>query len=335
MEYKRLRAMLNTTKNLSVNDPGEEFWRQLPQNVLEEVRQHKKKAAITNVVNLDAQRQSSSSGGKTSYHSSYKNPRLSAAAAIAAILLLAINVTLLSPKSASVWFDQASYQARIDTGKALPQLAQALALPIITDSPFAPLGFAEQHRTDKVYAVGAMLAASFAYLQDRHYQSALQQLHALQHQLQQLAQNRRVSAIILSSIRKAAELLQSVDFATNTSEQKQVAGLLAQFQGDYETFISETQPQQLVLFRAGIWVFNAALAVAAQDSAALNWPELVAQLSYLQKAFAQIKAPVGIGNSLQEIAVIIEQHTLDNTSLSDKEFDALQEALQNLNTLLS
>ena len=53
MEYEGLRAMLNTTRNLPIDDPGEEFWRQLPQKVLEEVRQHKKNAAVSDIINAD------------------------------------------------------------------------------------------------------------------------------------------------------------------------------------------------------------------------------------------------------------------------------------------
>ena len=36
-EYKGLRAMLNKAKNLAVEDPGEEFWRQLPEKPHQEL----------------------------------------------------------------------------------------------------------------------------------------------------------------------------------------------------------------------------------------------------------------------------------------------------------
>ena len=351
--------MLNTTKNLPVDDPGEEFWRQLPQKVLEEVRQYKKKAAadaVNNVVNLVGQRQKSArdphgiaahypesksiSPSKAATHQSnhyndFTRHKLSAVAAIAAVLLLVFNVLLLSPKSGYLWFDQASYQARIDLGKALPQLAQTLALPGTANTRFETLGFV-QDRTERTYSVGIMLAAAFAQLQSGNFQSALQQLHALQKQVQQPTRNHQVSAVTMSSIRKATELLQAEDITSNRVKQQQVSELLTQFQGDYEKYIANNvQSRQLVLFRSGIWVFNAALAVAAQDRVALRWMGFASQLDYLQKGFARLNAPAGVRKSLQEIAAIIARQSAESDSLSDKDFSNLQQALQNLNTLLS
>lgn len=365
MEYEGLRAMLNTTRNLPIDDPGEEFWRQLPQKVLEEVRQHKKNAAVSdiinadkinNVVNLHTQRQPAnhdvyhqvgsgfqpSSNGKaarTNYHTDFKAHRLTAAAAIAAILLLVINVTMinvtvLSPNSNRLWFDQANYQARIDTNSALPQLVKMLPLTSPADS--APLGFVEQNRADKAYAVGTMLAASFVYVHNRQFPAALQQLHILQNRLQQPSHNPQVSAVTLSSIRKAVELLQAPDIIeVNENAEQQLAALLTQFQVDYGNFISRSQAQQLILYRAGIWVFNVGLAVAAQDSTALMGQDVVPQLNYLQKAFSRLKAPVGVRNSLQDIATVLVQQSSDNAPLNRKNFESLQQALQNLNALLS
>jgi hypothetical protein len=366
-EYKGLRAMLDKTKNLSFEDPGEEFWRQLPQKVLEEVKLHKelykKKSPASNVVELAAHKPPSNSdvdddsphhrvmhtGVKTATinnHSDFKGRRLTAVAAIAAILLLTINVVMLSPKPAGLWFDQVRFQASINTDKGLSQLAQILTLPAAADAEVAPYGFAEQHRTDKAYVVGLKLAESFAYLQGHHYQNALQQLNDLQRQVKQLPQwptqqsvrqeskRLRVSAVTLSSIRKAIELLQAPGIATNGVAQEQVTALLKQFQRDFENYVVKMEPNQLVLYRAGIWVFNASLVLAAQDPAAFNRLGLAAKLDYLQNAFVSLKAPVGVQHSLQEIATRMEHYSTGNAPLSRKDFRAMQQALQNLNALL-
>ena len=81
-------------------------------------------------------------------------------------------------------------------------------------------------------------------------------------------------------------------------------------------------------------MFNASLAVAAEDAGVLTQGDFAKQLDYLQKAFVRLKAPVGVQNSLHEIAVILAQQSLEHTSLSRKDFRALQQSLQNLNILL-
>ena len=355
MEYKGLRAMLNKTKKLAIDDPGAEFWRQLPQKVLVEVRQHRFPATADNIVNLAAQRHTLKNNAHNSaeYQSHYqqsscvKNPvvnfppnfqdhRLTAAAAIAAVLLLVINVMVFSPKSGYSWFNQASFQARIETDKGLSKLAQTLAPPLTANTDSAPLGFVEQYRTNKAYAAGSILAATFAHLQDNNFPLALLQLQHLQQQVQQPPQNRSVSAVTLSSIRKATERLQAAsdNKLSSSIERQRVAELLAVFQQDYENSITKAEPQQLVLYRAGIWVFNASLAVAAEDAGVLTQGDFAKQLDYLQKAFVRLKAPVGVQNSLHEIAVILAQQSLEHTSLSRKDFRALQQSLQNLNILL-
>ena len=129
--------------------------------------------------------------------------------------------------------------------------------------------------------------------------------------------------------------MQAPDIDVNENTEQQLTALLTQFQVDYGNFISRSQAQQLILYRAGIWVFNVGLAVAAQDSTALMGQDVVPQLNYLQKAFSRLKAPVGVRNSLQDIATVLVQQSSDNAPLNRKNFESLQQALQNLNALLS
>ncbi len=346
-EYKGLRAMLNNAKNLAIEDPGEEFWRQLPQKVLAEVRQERVKQhrlaqahlpesppPANNVINLSNKRQSlknqsPAKPARLNYHTDFNTHRLITTLGIAATLLLVFNALLFSPKSGFLWFDQMQFQAHLNT-QNLSTVAQTLAHTVsrsLTSGDEAThLGFVEQQRADKAFVVGALLAESFVYLHDNHIQLALDQLQRLQLYLQ----SQQVSAVTLSTLRKSIEMLQSTN-----AKPKQAAELLSRFQHDYENFLAHTAPPQLALYRAGIWVFNASLAVAAKDTSAIGQLGEAAQLEYLQNAFLRMQAPVGVQNSLHEIATISNRLAGQKSPLSDNDYHKLQQALQNLNTLLA
>lgn len=321
-EFNGLRAMLNKAKNLSYDDPGEEFWRQLPIKVLQQVRQEQSRRT-NNIVDFNARQDLASrkSSNKLppragSFHAEKKMHRLSAALGIAATLLLVINIIAFSPKAGVLWFDQARFLANIETDKSLSQLAQSVA--VVGES--ARMGFIEQQRNDRAFYIGSLLAESVVYLQSSDQQRALERLQYLHQGLQ----NSRVSAVTLSSIRKAIESLQA-------KRRKSVSAnkLMMTFQGDFENYLSRTAPQQLALFRAGIWLFNAELAVAAKDAEAVKRLNRTQQIQYLQNVFSRMNAPIGIEKSLGEIAVILSQ-----SALTDRDFRALKRSVGNLRTLM-
>ncbi|MGD8594050.1 MAG: zf-HC2 domain-containing protein [Gammaproteobacteria bacterium] len=344
-EYKGLRAMLNNAKNLPIEDPGEEFWRQLPLNVLDEVRRERVKQAwraraqtpvnqspANNVIDISNKRKlvnrPPAKPARLNYHTDFSVHRLSATLAIAATLLLVFNVMQFSPKSGFLWFDQMQFQAHINTqhlSAVAKTVAQIEARSSASGDQSTRLGFVEQQRTDKAFVVGSWLAEAFVYLHDDHTQLAADQLL----RLQQYLQHRQVSAVTLSTLRKSIEILQS----TNPKSMR-AAELLRGFQHDYGNYLAHTAPRQVALYRSGIWVFNASLAVAAKDAKAVGQLGDVAQMDYLQTAFLRMKAPAGVQNSLQEFATI--SHRLAGQStLSDSDYRGLQRSLQNLYTLLA
>ncbi|WP_455211474.1 zf-HC2 domain-containing protein [Kaarinaea lacus] len=331
-EYKGLCAMLNKAKNLPVEDPGEEFWRQLPQNVLTQVKRERHARAQlpqNNVIDFSSKRRSvwngaSTEGVRVNYHTDFKAHRLTTILAVAATLLLVCNVMLFSPKSGLLWFDQTQFQAHIET-QNLSALAQSVPYSSSSSSQSARLGFVEQRRYDQAFSVGSLLGKSFAFVQDKQYQLAAQQLQRLLEYLQE----QTVSAVTLSSLRKTVEMLQ----ATNVKTQY-VIELMSGFQRDYENFLAHTAPRQVVLYRAGIWWFNTSLAVAAKDANAIGQLGEAAQIDYLQKSFLRMNAPVGVHSSLEEIATISYQLAGQQKTLSDADYHSLQRALQNLHTLL-
>lgn len=323
-EYNGLRAMLNKAKNLSYDDPGEEFWRQLPIKVLQEVRQEQSRSG-NNIVDLHARRDLATSKSSNKLNprvtnSERKMHRLSAAVGIAATLLLVINIMVFSPKAGMLWFDQTRFQAGIETEKSLSLLAQSVGA--VSES--ARMGFIEQQRSDRAFYIGSLLAESFAYVQSSDRQRALERLQHLHQDLQGQGFKSQVSAVTISSIRKAIESLQSKE-----GRPAAVDKLMIAFQNDYENHLVRTAPQQLALFRAGIWLFNTDLAVAAKDANAVKRLNKTKQIQYLQNAFNRMNAPVGIEKSLGEIAFIVSQ-----PSLTSKDFRALQQSVRNLRTLM-
>ena len=339
-EYKGLRAMLNNAKNLAIEDPGEEFWQTLPRKVLAQVKQEKlarerldaSQSPPNNIIDFSHKRQSSLASAKSTsleHHTDFKTHRFTAALALVATLLLVFNVMLFSPKSGFLWFDQTRFQAHIKT-QNLTNVAQSVAQTVLHSSASngksTRLGFVEQQRTDKGFVVGAWLAESFVYLHDNNIQAASEQLKYLQ----QYLENQQVSAVTLSTLRKSIEMLHSTNGkATHSAE------LLSRFQYDYENFLAHTAPRQVALYRAGIWVFNAGLAVAAKDRNAIGQLGDASQIDYLQKAFLQMQAPTGVHNSLREIATISNRVADRQSPLSDNDYRELQQALQNLYILLA
>jgi hypothetical protein len=331
-EYKGLRAMLNKAKNLAIEDPGEEFWQQLPQKVLAQVTRERHtgtSSPASNIVDLSLKRHSlvnqpSAKPGRRTDHAHNKTHRVTAALAVAATLLLVFNVMMFSPKSGFLWFDQTQFQTQINT-KNLSILAQTAAHRSVASGDSARLGFVEQQRVDKAFVMGLLLAESFVYVNDNQAQLAVPRLQRLQQDLQ----IQKVSAVTLSSLRKTVEMLQFTD-----ATREQAAELLRDFQRDYENFLAHTAPQQVVLYRAGIWVLNASLAVAAKDADAIAQLGEAAQLDYLQNAFLRINAPVGIQQSLQEIAIVSHRLGDRQTRLSDADYQSLQRTLENLYALL-
>jgi hypothetical protein len=193
----------------------------------------------------------------------------------------------------------------------------------------ARLGFVDQQHAATAFMVGSWFAETFAYWHAGQYELALSQLQRLQSLLQQ----QPVSAVTLSSLRKAEEMLK-VGMQSGKPKPEQTLNLLNGFQQDYENFLSHTAPQQLVLYRAGIWVFNASLAVEAKDAAAVAQLANAAQLDYLQNAFVRLNAPPGVHNTLRNIAVTANSLPSEQKSLSDQDYRSLQQALRNLHALL-
>jgi hypothetical protein len=348
-EYQGLHAMLNKAKTIPINDPGEGFWRQLPQKVLQEVMQERAKLANAKVINLPGKRQAVNqpfigenkqmreavdvASGTSRSHQ--QNRGFIPALAIAATLLLAINVMVFTPNTEYLWFDQGHFQAQINYADGLGVLAQKVSAK---SRDAVRMGFVEQQASVNNYRIGSLLAESFVYVRangsvgsdfDNNAMLLKQKLQQLYDQLQ----NANVSAVTSSSIRQAMDLLQAANSSNKRSNDKYdheaLAKLLSIFQHDYENYLIRTKPQQLPIYRSGIWVFNMDLAAAANQSELIRREINGEQLSYLQNSFYRLKAPVGIQKSLQEIAIII-----DGGLSSEKDLRSLRQELHNLRVML-
>jgi len=330
MEYKGLRAMLEKAKNLPIEDPGEAFWRQLPLDVLAQVKQARHAQSGNtgnNLVDLANRRKAPGTppreiAKRLHYHRDFQSHRLSAALAIAAGVLLAVNIVTFSPK-AGLWIDQGDFQSSIDT----PNFAQLVQTAAQTNSggASARLGFIEQQRFDQAFWVGSHLAEVFAFAHSGQYALVMERIQGLQQGLQQ----HPVSAVTLSSLRKAEDVLQAAPV-----QARQVVRLLGDFQGDYENFLYHTAPRQVVLYRSGIWLFNLNLAVAAKDAAAVRALSTKSQLDYLSAGFSRLHAAPGVQHALHAIGMSAAQLNAQSGQRSDETYRDLEKAIENLHSLL-
>lgn len=332
-EYKGLRTMLEKAKNIPLDDPGEAFWKQLPLAVLEEVKLQKAQQAANNntalnnnVVNFETKKREhkpsesavfTTRGDARGYDSAQaKNHWFAPVLAVAATVLLAVNVLLFTPKPAGLWFDQAGFQASLSVQQTLSGLVKRYGAE---QQQAAHMGFASQQYTANGYVFGLLLAESFIYLQDNNARQAQQRLEVLLSRLQQ----QQVPAAVTSSLRSSIELL---------GEGKNTAAalkLLQTFQQDYETYLSRSSAAEVVLYRAGIWSFNVGLAAAVKNGGLLQQADMHAQLSYLQQQISRANVPAGVGASLTDIAAV-----LANDNLSARDYKAIEKAIENIRSLL-
>ncbi|WP_455203822.1 zf-HC2 domain-containing protein [Kaarinaea lacus] len=332
-EYKGLRAMLEKAKNIPLDDPGEAFWKQLPLAVLEEVKLQKAKQAANNnavinnnVVSFESKKRapkSSDSAATTTLGNARgndsaqgKNHWFAPVLAIAATVLLAVNVLLFTPKPPGLWFDQARFQANLSVQQTLSGLVKRYGAE---QTQAAHMGFASQQYTANGYVFGLLLAESFIYLQDKNARQAQQRLEVLLSQLQQ----QQVPAAVTSSLRGSIE---SLGGGKNTAV---ALKFLQTFQQDYETYLSRSSVGEVVLYRAGIWSFNVGLAAAVKNGGLLQQADMHAQLSYLQQQIRRANVPAGVSTSLTDIDVILAK---DN--LSARDYKAIEKAIENIRSLL-
>jgi len=116
--------------------------------------------------------------------------------------------------------------------------------------------------------------------------------------------------------------LQLGDKVDSHEVNKRLTGLL----NDYVAEVKTLDEREYYLVTAGAWLFDFALATVAQDDINIRQPE---ELKHLTTALQSIGAPPGVITSLDEIQAIVNQ-----PSLTRQEYRRILQAVDNIRNLL-
>jgi hypothetical protein len=167
------------------------------------------------------------------------------------------------------------------------------------------------------FAIGSMFSEAKAYAKSGEMAPLKTHLALLETALQnevnpQYNINHRIS-----------QLQQQLIVGINMSDVNQaLTGLL----NAYASSVRDKDLQRYELFKAGVWLFDYALAALAEDS---NSIKQVSQLSSLTMALEKSEAPPGVINSLNKIRGIAQQ-----SSLTSRDYQQIVKEVENIRSLL-
>lgn len=341
-EYNGIRTMLGNANNSSyVEEPAPEFWNELPQRVLREV---KREQAIQNNINavmnfsvatpdssqshgaarsrgtapknraefFTTQAPSANSGDEISNR--YSNHPVIPVFALAATVVLVISAVLFWTPQNSVRFDSANFQANITGDSELISLAHHFRTETQTTSRY---GFVNQSPSHSGFAMGTMLSESLSYLISDDPARAREQMTQMSMSLKEVGSPENLQ-IQLGEAREFIQFAQLNNLGSAKAVQQSIASLLA-FQYVYENHLGMNDERQLVLFKTAIWSYNMGLAAMAGDVNAVKQFAAQDQLkpAAVVKEMTKINAPKGVMLALEQIEVLLSNKDLNKTQLPE------------------
>ena len=172
-EFNGIKIMLGNANNSLLQDPGEEFWNQLPQRVLQEVRREQAiQKDIHRVLTLPVAESAETmtrpvdQGTVATLHTivgskrAYTNSLLPFFAVAATVTLVFSSLLFWSPQQASR-VDSTGFQAGINANKQLVSLSHKMR-PVTTAS--TGYGFSAQVTETRSFTVGTLLSETVSYL---------------------------------------------------------------------------------------------------------------------------------------------------------------------------
>jgi len=317
-EFNGLREMLKNTKELSIPDPGNEFWDELPQRVLEEVNVQKaaKGSLGDNVISMSQARTSKPQATPTSRHTSGHAGWLLKTLPIAASVLLVISAVFLYPSGNELKFDSLSFQHQISTQQGLPDLV-AQFVPIQDLS--AHYGFSGQNKQGNSFVIGSLFAETLALLSTGNSAIGAKHLDLLVDDLSSL----RVDQQLITQVSGIRDIVKQGHKPRISLRQ------FAAFQTDFEQYLQNQNGDdatEIVLFRMGTWTVDFGLAAAANNKNLLRQTE---KLNYFKQELKRIEAPIGAIKTLNSISQIVTQDTI-----TDRNTQSLFKMVQKLRGLL-
>jgi hypothetical protein len=113
---------------------------------------------------------------------------------------------------------------------------------------------------------------------------------------------------------------------TGKYDPKLSAELLSLFQPFFEDYAEGQSEDKLILFRAGLWLFDMTLTAAAGDLALLKQTET---LDYFKGEMQRMDAPQGVIRALDEISKIVSKD-----KVSDRDVRNILRQVKRIQTIL-
>lgn len=326
-EYNRLRTMLNKIHKIPVHEPGEKFWNEFPEKVLSEVRHAKAKQTTADIIDFYRSKHVPETKAPSSLTlepqpfsvSRLSNrARISASMAIAATLLLVINIVTFSPKSDGLWFDPLPFIAKLSYQTDVTVIANKLTSQ---SNSTVGYGFIDQQMSSiNAFDIGALLAESMILVHVNKNSQARENVSRLFEYLQ-------VQGVPLNVSTYLGQTIEALDQEKPAKSQLK---LLSGFQSEFENYIIGKNYNHLMLFRTGLWSLNIGIAAAERNEQLLRAVYKSGEIQYLQKAYSRINVAPGVNKSLQDIA-----EKISNRPMSDRDFRSIEKSIENLQSLLS
>lgn len=184
------------------------------------------------------------------------------------------------------------FQVQLQQTAALGALAAARPVPPV---PRAMVGFTSHAARTTFVRIGILYAQTLAVLQSGAVEAAGQRLGALV----QAVASVQAPPVVPHYLREMQALLQRQAPVSPT-----VAHVVALFEPLYASvYAPDATAAPWVLFRAGAWLENLALAVAVGDHAAVRQAQQVVQS--LQDALRSLHVPTAVLNDLDQLHVLM------------------------------
>ena len=331
-EYNGIRTMLGNANNSGfVEEPGQEFWNELPQRVLREVKREQAiQSNITNVMDFPAPNDQSADNSLPSLenskdfsdaqsvnattHTPAKHPNhpFVPVFALAATVALVVSAVLFWSPQKTLRFDSADFQAKINSDKELISLAHRFRS---NGTPASRFGFANQATVVSGFDMGTMFSETVSYLTGDDLPGANENMN----QMSMALIDNRLPKNLTGKLSQAQAMIQfaQINRLGSAEAGRQSMTRLLEFQQAYENYLRMNDERELTLFKTAIWSYNIGLAALAGD---VNAVKQITQQEHLKPSvlvteMIKINAPRGVLVTLGDIDYLVSAKTFDETQL--------------------
>ncbi len=205
-------------------------------------------------------------------------------------------VPKVDPSTAQPIFDSTGFQSRINAPNGIGGLANNLSL---YGKGGQAMGFAAKSDEAKTFLIGSFYSECIAYVRAGKFDLALDRLKAMEKEFIAMS----VPTSIYGFISKIENAI-----TTKKYDSAVLLDFFSLFQPVYGDYLKSKGQDRLILFQAGSWLMDMALAAAAQDTSLLKQPQF---LNYFVVQMKRMDAPKGAQDALAEISTISMKKEID------------------------